>query len=319
MDLLAEVLAVAGVRGTVAASVHAAEPWGLALDQVPGAAFHAVTAGTAWLRVTGRPATRVMPGDVVLLPTGRAHALASERDGALEPFDHVAAEQALTAGGVLAVGAGPVVTRILCASYRHDPAVTTPLLTQLPEVLHVPAGTGGPALDDTVRLLAGEVADPQLAATTVLDRLVDVLLIQLLRARVRTGPAGPPASWLGALGDPVISAALSALHADPARAWTIDALADEVAVSRATLARRFPAAVGDTPSAYLTRWRMDLASRRLRDTEDPIEVIARSVGYTSEYAFSRAFSRSRGQPPGRYRAGVRTRPARRPGGDAVSI
>src|SRR3954447_17689935 len=150
MDLLAEVLAVAGVRGTVAASVHAAEPWGLALDRVPGAAFHAVTAGTAWLRGPRRPATRGMPGDVVLLATGGAAALASERDGALEPFDHVAAERALTAGGVLTVGTGPVVTRILCASYRHDPAVTTPLLTQLPEVLHVPAGTGGAALDDTV-------------------------------------------------------------------------------------------------------------------------------------------------------------------------
>ncbi|MFI5953871.1 AraC family transcriptional regulator [Cryptosporangium sp. NPDC051539] len=310
MDLLGEVLAVAGVRGTVAASVHAAEPWGLALDRVPGAAFHALTAGTAWLRIDGRPAIRLMPGDVVLLPTGRTHGLASDRDGALDPFDHVAAEQSLTGGGVLTVGSGQVGTRILCASYRHDPAIATPVLTLLPDVMHVPAGTGGPALDDTVRLLAGEIADPQLAMTTVLDRLVDVLLVQLLRAWVRAQPAGPSVSWLRALSDPVIAAALSALHTDPARAWTIDTLADEVAVSRATLARRFPALVGDTPSSYLTRWRMDLASRRLRDSDDPIEVIARSVGYTSEYAFSRAFSRSRGQPPGRYRQGSRASTAR---------
>src|SRR3954470_12751239 len=111
MDLLADVLAVAGVRGTVAASLHAAEPWGLELDRVPGAAFHAITAGTAWLRVAGRPDARLMPGDVVLLPTGSEHALSSERDGALEPFDHVAAEQSLTAGGILTVGTGQVGTR----------------------------------------------------------------------------------------------------------------------------------------------------------------------------------------------------------------
>jgi transcriptional regulator GlxA family with amidase domain len=99
---------------------------------------------------------------------------------------------------------------------------------------------------------------------------------------------------------------LTALHADPARPWTIESLADEVAVSRATLARRFPALVGDTPAAYLARWRMDLAARRLRDSDDPVNMVARAAGYTSEYAFSRAFSRSRAVPPGRYRRWSRT-------------
>ncbi|MCL9792774.1 helix-turn-helix transcriptional regulator [Frankia sp. AgKG'84/4] len=103
------------------------------------------------------------------------------------------------------------------------------------------------------------------------------------------------------------TAVLNALHADPSRAWTLNSLADHVAVSRATLARRFPALVGETQAAYLTRWRMDLAARRLRDTDDPIEVIARAVGYTSEYAFSRAFSRDRALPPGRYRVQSRAR------------
>ncbi|WP_329474890.1 AraC family transcriptional regulator [Kribbella sp. NBC_01510] len=314
MDLLAEVLAAAGVRGTVAASVHASEPWGLELDRIPGAAFHAITAGTAWLRLPGRPDVRLMPGDVVLLPTGTPHALSSEQDVVLEPFDHLAAEQALADDGVLQVGSRPGRTRILCASYRHDPAVATPLLTLLPDLVHVPAGTGGAALDDTLRLLGNELTHRQLGAATVLDRLVDVLLIHLLRAWIDTESVRSSASLFRALGDPVIAAALSALHSDPARPWTIDSLADEVAVSRATLARRFPALVGDTPSAYLTRWRMDLAARRLRDTDDPIEQVAKSVGYTSVYAFSRAFSRTRTQPPGRYR--VESRAADRgPGSD----
>ena len=129
----------------------------------------------------------------------------------------------------------------------------------------------------------------------MLDRLVDILLVYVLRAWLDTDPATRTVSWLHALRDPAVAAALGALHAEPARPWTIESLADRVAVSRATLARRFPALVGETPAAYLTRWRMDLASRRLRDTDDPIDVVARAVGYTSEYAFSRAFSRARAQ------------------------
>ena len=304
MDLLADVLAVAGVRGSVAASVHAGEPWGLALDDVPGAAFHAITAGTAWLRMPGVAAVRLMPGDVVLLPTGARHALSSTPDGRLDPFDHVAAEQALAAAGILRVGPQPEQTRILCASYRHDPVVTTPLLTLLPDLVHVPAGSVD-SLDDVLRLLARELARPRIATATVLDRLVDILLVYVLRAWLDTDPATRTVSWLHALRDPAVAAALGALHAEPARPWTIESLADRVAVSRATLARRFPALVGETPAAYLTRWRMDLASRRLRDTDDPIDVVARAVGYTSEYAFSRAFSRARGEPPGRYRVRAR--------------
>ncbi len=307
MDLLADVLRVADVRGTVAATVHAGDPWGLRLFRISGAAFHAVTAGTAWLRLSDQPPIPLMPGDVVLLPTGSEHGLAGDPDGLLEPFDHAVSKRALAADGRLDVGPRPARTRILCASYQHDPAVTTPLFTVLPEVVHVPAGAvGAGPLADTLRLLSGELAEPGPATTTLLDRLVDVLLIQVLRVWLRTGPTAPSGSWLRALNDPTVSAALAALHAEPGRAWTLNALADHVAVSRATLARRFPALVGETPAAYLTRWRMDLAARRLRDTDDQIGVIARAVGYTSEYAFSRAFSRDRALPPGRYRVRSRT-------------
>jgi AraC-like DNA-binding protein len=300
MDALTAVLAVAGVRGTVAATLDAADPWGLALGSVPGAAFHAVTDGLAWLRIPGRPDTRLMPGDVVLLPTGITHILASAPDAATVPFDHLAAERALAAGADLRLGAGPGQTRILCASYHQDPAVTMPLLTLLPDVLHIPSRQAGPALDATLRLLAGEISQPQPGAGAVLDRIVDILLVQLLRAWLETAPART-ASWLSALTDPVAGPALAVLHTQPGRDWTIPALAAAIGVSRATLARRFPAQVGSTPAAYLTRWRMDLAAVRLRDTDDTVGAIARSLGYTSEYAFNRAFTRARRIPPGRYR------------------
>jgi AraC-like DNA-binding protein len=290
------------VRGTVAATLDAAEPWGLALDAVPGAAFHAVTEGLAWLRIPGRPDTRLMPGDVVLLPTGLAHILASAPAAATVPFDHLAAEHALAAGQDLRLGAGPGQTRILCASYHQDPAVTVPLLTLLPDMLHIPARQAGADLDTTLRLLAGEISRPQPGASAVLDRIVDILLVQLLRAWLDTAAAPDrAASWLSALTDPIAGPALAALHTQPGRDWTIPSLATAIGVSRATLARRFPAQVGCTPAAYLTRWRMDLAAVRLRDTDDTVGAIAKSLGYTSEYAFNRAFTRDRHIPPGRYR------------------
>ena len=308
MDLLADVLAVSGVRGTVGARVEAGESWGFWRSSIPGAAFHAVTAGVAGLGLPDRPPTKLMPVDVVLLPTGAEHGLSDGPEAVARPYDHDDAEGARTDGGVYRFGTGPVRTRILCASYEHDPAVSTRVLASLPGIVHVRADNAGGSLDDTVRLLARELAHPGVGTSVVFDRLVDVLLVQLLRAWLEAEPARSEGSWLGVLGDPVIHEALTKLHEDPARAWTTATLAEEINVSRATLSRRFPAVVGQTPGAYLTRWRMDLAALRLRDTDDPLEAVARSVGYTSVYAFGRAFRRARSLPPGRYRTTSRARP-----------
>jgi AraC-like DNA-binding protein len=305
MDVLADVLAVSGVRGTLGARIEAGEDWGWWAAASPGAAFHAVTSGTAWLARPGHRPRQLMPGDVVLLPGGAEHILASDADALARTGEHASDGWERADTGVVKIGSGPVQTHILCAHYEHDPAVTTQVLALLPDLVHIRAQNGGGCLEDTVRLLARELADPQIATAVVLDSLVDILLIQLLRVWLATQPAQPEASWLGVLGDPVVGAAVTKLHEDPARPWTTATLAREISVSRATLSRRFPAVVGETPGAYLTRWRMDLAARRLRDTDDTLESIARSVGYTSVYAFSRAFSRARSQPPGRYRSHAR--------------
>lgn len=305
MDLLADVLAVSGVRGTIAARVEAGEGWGWWATDNPGAAFHAVTAGTAWLGLPGQPPLQLMPGDVVLLPNGIDHTMASDPQPV--PRDQPGTETAPADDGVVRIGSGPARTHVLCAHYRHDPAVSTQVLASLPEIVHIRAQNAGGCLDDTIRLLARELAHPQIATAVVLDRLVDVLLVQLLRAWLAARPPQGDGSWLGVLSDPLLSAALAKLHDDPARAWTTEMLAAELATSRATLSRRFLAVAGESPASYLTRWRMDLAALRLRDTSDSLETIARSVGYTSVYAFSRAFSRARSQSPGRYRVTSRDR------------
>ena len=290
-SMYAGMLVVLGCRGPL-----------VRIADVPGAAFHAVNAGTAWLILENHPIQRLAPGDILLLPTGTRHRLASDPGHPCQPFDHAAAREALANGGILRAGEEPYGTRILCASYRLDPAVATPLLTLLPTLIHPRADPGDP-LADLVRLLAHEIQRPRPGAATALNRLLDLMLIHVLRAWLADAdPHRLRPSWLAALRDPAIAAALAALHDDPARPWTAEALAGHIAVSRATLARRFTALVGDTPNGYLTRRRMDLAAHRLRGTTDPIAPIARSVGYTSEYAFNRAFTRVHHLTPGRYRA-----------------
>src|SRR5262249_50203603 len=125
-----------------------------------------------------------------------------------------------------------------------------------------------------------------------------------------TAPAhARTASWLSALTDPVAGPALAVLHTQPGRDWTIPSLAAAIGVSRATLARRFPPQGGCPPAASLPRRRLDLAPVRLPDTDQPVSATARSVGYPTESAFTRAFPRARHVPPGRYRTHSRaTRP-----------
>jgi transcriptional regulator GlxA family with amidase domain len=131
--------------------------------------------------------------------------------------------------------------------------------------------------------------------------LIDMLLIAVIRRWLDEQAGAEPPSWLRALRDPAVARVLAVLHARPAGPWTLESLAGEVHLSRATLSRRFAELVGEPPLTYLAGWRMHLAAQRLKYSTDPLETVARAVGYTSEYAFNRAFSRHQGQPPGRYR------------------
>jgi AraC-like DNA-binding protein len=307
VDTLGTVLATAAVEGSVAASLRAGDSWGLRLAPMPGAAFHAITAGTATLTIEGRPTLRLMPGDAVLLPHGDGHVLASGPGVPVRDFDHVRAEAAVPEGEGIAVGDGPASTQVICASYRVDPAATVTPFAGLPQVLHVPALSAPAALRSSLVLMADELADPGPGVRAVLDHVVNVVLIQMLRVWIEDPgrPAGPP-SWLRGLADPVTSRALGELHRDPSHPWTVGALARRVGVSKATLARRFESEVGRPPGDYVTAWRMELAAHRLRRGTEPVGAVARTVGYQSEYAFNRAFARYHGLPPGRFRSAARS-------------
>jgi AraC-like DNA-binding protein len=304
-DALADVLDMLRVRGAVMATVRANAPWGLRLARASGATFHAVTTGVCWVRVPGRAPRQLSSGDVVLLPTGAGHVIASHASGAARAWDRVAKARARNAAGEIVLAGAGKPTHLICAAYDYDREVVHPLLSLLPPMLIV-SGEDAGATGSTLQLLHSELSAPSAGSAIIVDRLIDVLFVHVIRAWVAS-QQDRGRSWLFGLRNPSIARALAVMHADPGAAWTIDGLARESSVSRATLTRHFTALVGEPPLAYLTRWRVELAARQLRETDDAVGAIAHRVGYASEFAFSRAFSRLRGRPPGRYRAEVRSR------------
>lgn len=188
-------------------------------------------------------------------------------------------------------------TAFVTATWELASQVTGRLLDALPTVAVVPAERADRSLAD---LLAREVQREQPGQDVVLDRLVDLVLVASLRQWFDSPGAEPP-SWWAAQGDPVVGRALSALHDRPAEPWTLERLAAECSVSRATLARRFTALVGGPPMTYLTEWRLSIAADLLADGGRSVEGVARDVGYSNAFAFSTAFKRAHGQSPGAFR------------------
>jgi AraC-like DNA-binding protein len=272
--------------------------WCTRLAPYEGAGFHVVlSGGCSLLPDGGGEPVALGPGDVVLLPHGAGHVLADR------PVDPARAERAvpfetLTDTAALPHGEGREV-ELLCGKYRLDRSRVHPLMAELPQVVHLPNRVGAhPELRSAVDLLAREMDQRRPGACLALPSLLDLLLVYMVRAWMAQARTG---AWPRVLNDPVTTAALRALHTEPAAPWTVDRLAAEAGVSRATLARRFTSLVGRPPMAYLTWWRLTLSATRLRDSDAPLATVARETGYGSPYALSHAFSREFGMTPGRYR------------------
>ncbi|MGA6164587.1 AraC family transcriptional regulator [Amycolatopsis magusensis] len=279
VDTIAQVLLGSKVGGARTATLHAAAPWGVERGRAPAVVFHFVAQGACWLRTREAEPLRLEAGDVVMLLDGAGHAVSSDRSGPLTSDD------ALIAG--TEGGAGPR-TRLLCAGYRPGRALPASLRAQVPPVLHIrPARSDG--LAETARMLAEEATADRPGSRIVVDRLVDVLVVQALRG------------WAVPTQDLPVAAAMTALHDEFDRPWTLDALARRCGVSRATLTRRFTAVTGEPPLTYLRRRRMEVAANRLLESDDPLATVAELVGYASEFSFSRTFTRTFGVAPGHFR------------------
>jgi AraC-like DNA-binding protein len=305
MDVLANVLAVTKLGNTVLGQAELLPPWGLEVGPQTKAAVHLVQRGTCWLRLEGESEpTRLVHGDVVLVARGSHHTLTDSPKTPAEPYAQALDKMKHRVAALREPAVDSTV--LLCAEYDFDQEGPHPLLALLPKLIHIPADAAqedGP-LQKVVRLLLLEASAHQSGADLVVPRLVDVLLVYVVRAWLNRQPQGG-AGWFGALRDPQIGRALSLIHQSPERAWTVAELANEVAQSRAAFARRFHELVGEPPLAYLTRWRMSLAAKLLRTTDAAMDSIATQVGYESPTAFGKAFRKHVNMSPGRCRSMTR--------------
>ncbi|GAA4466052.1 AraC family transcriptional regulator [Phytohabitans houttuyneae] len=303
MDVLSDVITVMRTGQPRSARVGWRAPWAQEFAAVPGAAgFQVVLQGACWLVRPGAAPLALAPGDVVFRPHGGGHTLADSPTTApaapaCDPSDPRAERR---------YADDPVddpTTVTLCGGYQLDAARAHPLLHDLPDLIHLPAHLGRhPALRSTVDLLAAELARPGLGTDAIVPALLDTLLLHILRAWLDGRSArAARTGWAAALTDPPTTAALQAMHRDPARPWTVASLAAEAGLSRAPFARRFAALVGQPPLAYLTWWRMTTAALLLTGSDAPLRAVAAEVGYGSEFAFAAAFKRRYGVAPGRYR------------------
>lgn len=315
-DRLTRVLHSLRLRSTFYCHAELAEPWALEMPAIAGSiSFHVVTAGSCWLRLPGGEASELNAGDLALVPHGRGHDLLSTPDARRGPRVDLLPQRYLSehysvlhhggkghgdaANDIEATGR---TAQLICGVVSFDDPSARELLRALPEVLFVGGDTVSVAssVRDTLRLMAAELAHPQPGGETVATRLADILVVQAIRGWITTD-AEASSGWLRALQDPRIGHALEAVHAEPGAEWTLDRLARVATMSRSAFSARFTALVGVAPIAYVTRWRMSVAASRLRDDGVTAARLATELGYQSEAAFHRAFTRVIGQTPGSLR------------------
>lgn len=298
-DLLTTVLAALRIRTTLFAIAELPVGWGVQFPPTTGAYFHVLTGTDGWLHLDGGEAYHVQPGETTLLAHGSAHRLTSRAGVApLVLFDPVRWKPNQLNPSALGAAQVPDASLVCGAVDMHDIA-NQPLLRLMPDVFTVPDGDPGAAeLELSLRLLRMETRRAGAGSQTMLARLGDVLLVQMIR-RWLEQQSEHWTSWLGALRDPQLGAVVVAMHADPAAAWTLDSLAALARLSRSRFAERFAAQVGQAPLAYLTGVRLERSTALLNQGRSVREV-GRAVGYQSEAAFSRAFTRRYGVPPSRF-------------------
>lgn len=289
-----EHLVRARASGGVFARSIAVAPWGLRLPGTIQLAVHAVIQGQAWLWIDGGDdPIELRPGDLALVRGGPDHFIAHEPGArCVLPEDfrtHHSSDEAEH---------DPRASVFLCGAYRFAGDIGTGLVDALPPALAIPSRIDNP-IHGVVSLLSRELSHLEPGRQTVLDRLLDVLVVLGLRAGLACSANAP--AWFRGASDTRLSRALQAMHGDTSKSWTVDELAMLSNMSRATFARVFQEVLGDAPMRYLADWRMTVARDLLRTQDVPLVEVAERVGYSSLYAFSTAFRRHHGQPPGRWR------------------
>jgi AraC-like DNA-binding protein len=292
-DPLAEVITLLQPRAVFSKGISGAGRWGVRYSSFGHPSFCVVIEGSCLLAVEKQKPLTLAAGDFVLLPATPGFVMSG-----FEPVTPVRMDPKAAAGAAGDVRhgrkGGPPDVRLLGGYFMFDSPDAALLVSLLPALVHV---RGIERLETLVRLVGEETSAQRSGRELVLSRLVEVLLVEALRAS--SGQDAPPGLLRG-LADARIAHAMRLIHGNPERAWTVAQLATKAAVSRSTFFERFTRAVGMTPMEYLLAWRMAVAKDLLRREDLALAEIAERVGYGSASTFSTAFSRYVGQPPGRF-------------------
>ncbi|MEU5703581.1 AraC family transcriptional regulator [Streptomyces aurantiacus] len=290
VDMISQAISSLRVgRGTVR-QFRQSGSWGIRYSGLSGSGFHVVLRGTGWLVTADAPPVALRPGDVVLITSGADHGL-SHTPCALRELPQVTLS-------LDQPPAGPADFEFLCGAYRLDRGQVHPYLAVMPDPLVVsPDHDRFPALRSIVGLLDDHASQAQPGTRVTRAALLDLMLVHVLRQWAEDESAkGRPA-----ISDPAIAAVLRTIHDKPQTQWTVARLSDMAGMSRGAFTRRFTAVAGKPPMTYLRAWRLSCAARSLRETDASLAVIARQIGYSTEFAFAGAFRREYGVSPGRFR------------------
>lgn len=315
MDALSEILSGLKLNGAFYFNAEFSAPWcfssppsnTLAALLAPGAPhlviYHLLIEGRALVELADGQSIELKPGDVVIVPHGDPHQMTSGRGATATPQASAILSKVKSRDlSLMEGGGGGDTARFACGYMACDPYISRPILSGLPAVFKVNIRTdrSGNWLENSILHLVEEAASGRVGSAAMLAKLSEALFVDTLRRYVVSLPE-QQMGWLAAARDPIVGKSLGLLHSRFAHPWTIADLAEEVGISRSGLVERFTRYLSEPPMTYLTRWRLQLASRSLESTPRGVAEIATDVGYESEAAFNRAFKREFGQPPGMYR------------------
>jgi AraC-like DNA-binding protein len=304
-DLLSEVLQDLRLARASYGRSELTAPWGVEIPYQEGVRFHFVAEGAICMLTASQDPLWLEAGDVVLLPHGTGHVIADEPRRQPQPLKELAPQLVGNSTYRLTGGGGGARSLIVCCTIAFDGPTAHPLLELLPDVLVVRrSAQHESSLPILLNLLASEVASQRIGAATIMTRLADIVMTQIVRAWIETRPSDL-SGWPAAVRDPQIGAALARIHRQPGDAWTVETLAVAAGMSRSLFSERFATLLGVSPARYLLQWRMRLGAVWLKNETMTVAEIATRLGYASDAAFSRAFKRFMGVSPG----SLRSRPA----------
>jgi AraC-like DNA-binding protein len=305
-DPLSDALSLVRARCQITGGFRAGGQWSLRFRPQLPVKLDALVEGRCWLLADGQQPVLLEAGEAVVLSRAGTFVLCS--DPAVPPAE--AHDALVPSGGPLAQAGSGAEVVVVGGHVEVDGGGEELLLPVLPRVTRVASCAPEAAeLRSLLQRLLEETTAGRPGAAFAAAQYAQLLLVQVLRLAVQQQAVTQP-GWLSLLGDPALRPALTLMHENPGRPWGLEELASAAAMSRSTFATRFRVTAGQPPLAYLTRWRMRLAERALRDGDTTIAALAAQLGYASESSFSHAFQRVTGSTPGRYRRTADPAPAR---------